>query len=75
MICICINTIKVLHGIADAAHRRDANDNMFIVAAISAEATLQVTGGQDLLVLANSLQDSHKLVICKPAHALALNKA
>ena len=75
IICICIDTIKVLHGIAAAAHRRDANDNTFIHAAISAEATLLVTGDQDLLVLAKSLKDSYKLVICKPAYALALNKA
>jgi uncharacterized protein len=62
--------VEVPQGIADVAYSRDADDDMFIHAAITAEATLLVTGDQDLLVLANSLNDSHQLLIFKPADAI-----
>jgi predicted nucleic acid-binding protein len=45
---------------------------MFIQAAIAAEAALLITGDQDLLVLAKSLNDNHQLVVCKPAEALGI---
>ena len=64
--------VEVPQSIADGAYSRDADDDMFIHAAITAEATLLVTGDLDLLVLAKSLNDSHKLVICKAAYALGL---
>ena len=64
--------VDVPQIIADAAYSRDANDDMFIHAAIAAEAKLLITGDQDLLVLADSLNDMHRLVICKPAQALGL---
>lgn len=64
--------VEVPQSIAGAAYSRDADDDMFVHAAIAAEATLLVTGDQDLLVLAKRLNDSHKLVICKPAYALGL---
>ena len=64
--------VEVPQSIANAIHSRDADDDMFIHAAIAAEATLLITGDQDLLVLAKSLNDSHKLVICKPGYALGL---
>ena len=40
----------VSQGIADARYSRDADDDMFIHAAIAAQAKLLVTGDQDLLV-------------------------
>ncbi len=64
--------VEVSQNIADVAYSRDANDDMFIHAAIAADAKLLITGDQDLLVLAQSLNDSCKLVICKPAQALSL---
>ena len=64
--------VEVPQSIADVAYSRDANDDMFIHAAIAADAKLLITGDQDLLVLAQSLNDSRKLVICKPAQALGL---
>ena len=64
--------VHVPQSIADAAYSRDADDDMFIHAAIAAKAKLVITGDQDLLVLAKSLNDSHELVICKPAYALGL---
>ena len=64
--------VEVPQSISDATYSRDAGDDMFIHAAIAAEATLLVTGDQDLLVLAKSLNDSHKLIVCKPAYALDL---
>jgi uncharacterized protein len=64
--------VEVPQSIADEAYSRDADDDMFIHAAIAAEAKMLVTGDQDLLVLAKSLNDSHKLVICKPAYAAGL---
>lgn len=64
--------VDVPQNIADVAYSRDADDDMFIHAAIAAEVALLVTGDQDLLVLAKSLSDSHKLVICKPAYAITL---
>lgn len=64
--------VEVPQSIAAVSYSRDADDDMFIHAAIAAEATLLVTGDQDLLVLAKSLNDSHKLVICKPGYALGL---
>ena len=64
--------VEVPQSIANATYSRDAEGDMFIQAAIAAEAILLVTGNQDLLVLAKSMNDSHKLVICKPAYALGL---
>lgn len=64
--------VEVPQSIAAASYSRDADDDMFIHAAMAAESTLLVTGDQDLLVLAKSLNDSHKLVICKPGYALGL---
>ena len=64
--------VEVPQSIANAAYSRDAGDDMYIQAAIAAEATLLVTGDQDLLVLAKSLNDSYKLIVCKPAYALSL---
>ena len=64
--------VEVPQSIANATYSRDAEDDMFIQAAIAAEAILLVTGDQDSLVLAKSMNDSHKLVICKPAYALGL---
>ncbi len=64
--------VEVPQSIGEMAHSRDANDDMFIHAAVAAEASLLITGDQDLLVLAKSLNDSHKLVICKPGYALGL---
>jgi putative PIN family toxin of toxin-antitoxin system len=62
--------VDVPQFIASTTYSRDANDDMFIHAAIAAEATLLITGDQDLLVLAKSLSNSHQLVVCKPAQAL-----
>ena len=64
--------VEVGQGIANTTYSRDADDDMFIHAAITAEAKLLITGDQDLLVLVDSLKDSHQLVICKPAQALSL---
>ena len=64
--------VEVPKSVADAAYSRDANDDMFIHAAIAAETQLLITGDQDLLVLADSLKDMHRLVVCKPAQALSL---
>ena len=64
--------VEVPQSIGEMAYSRDADDDKFIHAAIAAEATLLVTGDQDLLVLAKSVNDSHKLVICKPGYALGL---
>ena len=64
--------VEVPQSIADAAFSRDAEDDMFIHAAIAAEATLLITGDQDLLVLAKNLNENHKLIICKLGYALAL---
>ena len=64
--------VEVPQGIAATTHSRDADDDMFIHAAIAAEATLLITGDQDLLVLAKNLNDSHQLVICKPAYAITM---
>ena len=64
--------VEVPQSIADAAYSRDADDDMFIHAAIAADAKLLITGDQDLLVLADSPKDSQQLVICKPADALTL---
>ena len=64
--------VEVPQSIANATYSRDAEGDMFIQAAIAAEAILLVTGDQDLLVLAKSMNDSHKLVVCKPAYALGL---
>lgn len=64
--------VEVPQNIADATYSRDADDDMFIHAALAAEAALLITGDQDLLVLAKGLIDSHKLVICKPAYAITL---
>jgi predicted nucleic acid-binding protein len=62
--------VDVPQGMAKRTFSRDANDDMFIHAAIAAEARLLVTGDQDLLVLTESLNDSHQLLVCKPAEAL-----
>ena len=64
--------VEVPQNIADVACSRDADDDMFIHAAMAAEAALLITGDEDLLVLAKGLGDSHKLVICKPAYAINL---
>ena len=64
--------VDVLPGIANKTYSRDANDDMFIHAAIASGATLLISGDQDLLVLADSLNGSHQPVICKPADALSL---
>jgi uncharacterized protein len=64
--------VEVPSSIGEIAYSRDEDDDMFIHAAVAAEATLLVAGDQDLLVLAKSLNDSHMLVICKPAYALGL---
>ena len=64
--------VEVPQSIADVAYSRDADDDMFIHAALAAEGELLITGDQDLLVMAKSLNDSHKLIICKPAYALGL---
>ena len=64
--------VDVPQNIADVTYSRDADDDMFIHAAIAAEASLLITGDQDLLVLAKNVNDSHKLVICKPAYAITL---
>ena len=64
--------VDVLPGIAATTYSRDADDDMFIHAAIASGATLLISGDQDLLVLADSLTGSHQLVICKPADALSL---
>lgn len=62
--------VDVPQGMANTTFSRDANDDMFIHAAIAAEARLLITGDQDLLVLSESLNDSHQLLVCKPAEAL-----
>ena len=62
--------VDVPQDIADARYSRDADDDMFIHAAIAAEATLHITGDQDLLVLAKSLSDRHSVLVSKPAAAL-----
>ena len=64
--------VEVGQGIANTTYRCDADDNMFIHAAIASGATLLVTGDQGLLVLADSLNGTHRLVVCKPADALSL---
>jgi uncharacterized protein len=64
--------VEVSQNIADVAYSRDADDDMFIHAAIAAGATLLITGDQDLLVLADKLKDMHGVVVCKPAEALSL---
>ena len=67
--------VEVPQNIADATYSRHADDDMFIHAALAAEAAepaLLVTADQDLLVLAKGLSDSHKLVICKPGYAITL---
>ena len=64
--------VDVPQSIAHETYSRDADDDMFIHAALAAEAALLITGDQDLLVLAKGLSDSHKLVICKPAYAINL---
>ena len=62
--------VDVPQGIADARYCRDADDDMFIHAAIAAEAKLLITGDQDLLVLAKSLSDRYSVLVSKPAAAL-----
>ncbi len=64
--------VEVPQNIADATYSRGADDDMFIHAALAAEAALLITADQDLLVLAKGLIDSHKLVICKPGYAITL---
>ena len=53
-------------------YSRDADDDMFVHAALAAEADLLITGDQDLLVLAKHLSESYRLTVCKPAYALKL---
>lgn len=58
--------------LAANVYSRDADDDMFIHAALAADANLLVTGDQDLLVLAKSLSETYQLSVCKPAYALGL---
>lgn len=62
--------VDVPQEIADARYCRDADDDMFIHAAIAAKATLLITGDQDLLVLAKNLSDRYSVLVSKPAAAL-----
>lgn len=62
--------VDVPQDIADARYCRDADDDMFIHAAIAAKATLLITGDQDLLVLAKNLSDRYSVLVSKPAAAL-----
>ena len=55
---------------ANRLFRRKSNDVLFMHGDIAAEARLLVTGDQDVLVLAQSLDNSHQLLVCKPAEAL-----
>ncbi len=64
--------VDVPQDIANARYCRDADDDMFIHAALAAKATWLVTGDQDLLVLAENLNKDHRLLVCKPAMALNL---
>ena len=47
--------VKVPQEVADLRYCRDADEDMFIQAAIAAEAKLLISGDQDLVVLAESL--------------------
>ena len=62
--------VDVPQDIADARYCRDADDDVFIHAAIAAKATLLITGDQDLLVLAKNLSDRYSVLVSKPAAAL-----
>ena len=62
--------VDVPQNIADARYCRDADDDVFIHAAIAAKATLLITGDQDLLVLAKNLSDRYSVLVSKPAAAL-----
>lgn len=64
--------VAIAPELAVTPYSRDADDDMFVHAALAAEASLLITGDQDLLVLAKNLSDSYKLTVCKPAYALGL---
>ena len=65
--------VDVPPGIADLSFCRDASDDKFIQLALSAEASMLVTGDQDLLVLAEELR-AQGLLILTPNEALTLLK-
>ncbi len=64
--------IKVSSELASQRFSRDADDDMFIHAAIASDAALLISGDSDLLVLAKQLKKRHALAICNPANGLAL---
>ena len=61
--------VEVPQDVADARYGRDADDDMFIHAAIAAEAKLLITGDQNLPMLAESLSDRYSVLVSKPAAA------
>ena len=61
--------VEASQDIVEARYCRDADDDMFIHAAIAAEAKLLITGDQDLLVLAKSLNVRFFVLVSKPAVA------
>lgn len=65
--------VDVPPDIADLSFCRDASDDKFIQLALSAEASMLVTGDQDLLVLAEELR-AQGLLILTPNEALTLLK-
>lgn len=65
--------VDVPPDIADLSFCRDASDDKFIQLALSAEASMLVTGDQDLLVLAQELR-AQGLLILTPNDALSLLK-
>ena len=65
--------VDVPPDIADLSFCRDASDDKFIQLALSADASLLVTGDQDLLVLAEELR-AQGLLILTPNEALTLLK-
>ena len=64
--------VKVSGELALQKFSRDADDDMFIHAALASGSALLVTGDEDLLVLAQDLKRQHAIEICKPAAALAI---
>jgi uncharacterized protein len=57
-----------------AVRCRDPKDNLFIDLALHSNASMLITGDQDLLVLADALA-AHGLQVLPPAQALALLQA
>ena len=63
---------KVSGELALQKFSRDADDDMFVHAALASGSALLITGDQDLLVLARHLKHQHAIEIRKPADALGL---